>query len=210
MPVNKVIKSSAAPVERLHGQTEEGGESASLPRPSPLPELWIRGSSCSRRREAGVAAAWKTSNIKGLRVSQEGGISRRGHERQKWSRVEGREGKAGACCDCPFISWYICMRISSSYPLSIPHPSDIWLTARINTNKPAHHFRNAGHRAELRVEMELKKKKKKVNLFFWRLPVVIAPAPVCLHGWSCKLELCLNSRVQEAASAVGKLIFQRR
>lgn len=41
------------------------------------------------------------------------------------------------------------------------------------------------------------KGKKKVNLFFRRLPTVIAPVSVCLFGKSCKLERCLDGSCEE-------------
>lgn len=116
-------------------------ESASLTRPIPSlpnaealnnrelfqPNGWRRGS------EAGVAVAWKTRNIKAFRVRRGGGVggvSRGRHERSGggWEGWRSGKKKVKARCDCPFISWYICMRISSSPPLSIRRPSDIWLT----------------------------------------------------------------------------------
>lgn len=75
---------------------------------------------------------------------------------------------------------YICMRIASSFPMSILHPSDIWLTAHINANKIVHPYSQ-----KLPVVLGADDRTgggKKVNLFFRQLPGVIAPVSVCLHG----------------------------
>ena len=140
-----------------------------------------------------VAGPSKTRNIKPFAWEEKGGFQ------GDVERCREKEWGSMACSDCPFISWYICMRISSSSPLSIPHPSDIWLTARININKPAHHFRE-----KLPIVRE-KMEGKKLICFSGSLPMVIAPC-VCLPPWqSCKLELCLNRGLQEADSHFQRL-----
>lgn len=52
----------------------------------------------------------------------------------------------------------------------------------------------AAHSRHTRRRREEGQRKKKVNLFFRRLPTVIAFASVCLFGKSCKLEQCLDGR----------------
>lgn len=193
--MNKVINSSTALVELLHGHTaEEWVGILALPLPSPLNpravnkrELWAKRSGWRRGREAGVARAWKTRNIKAFRVRREGGISRERCELQReWERQKqrGRERERGAGrkgvrpvvtapLSADIYAWGFPNHLHCQFPIPLIFEWQL-------TSTPINPHIISG---KLPIALDGGWNwRKKVNLFFRRLPTVIAPMSVCLHG----------------------------